>query len=193
MKEIFLAISVIISLISPVVAIVSIFRGEYKPQRTTRFLYVLIVGLFVGTLFASGEKAGLPLAITQFIYCCVIFVLSLKYGMGGKGSLDFFVVLLAFLAILVWYTTNNPVLGLYFSILTDFIATSPTLIKSFKKPFTESPIFYLCDVFAGIFTILGIEAYSAKSLAFPGYIFLVNLLLVCVNMFSRRFNPQLKS
>jgi hypothetical protein len=44
---------------------------------------------------------------------------------------------MALFSLVVWYTTKNPVLGLSMSIVTDFIAFFPTLVKAWILPETE--------------------------------------------------------
>jgi len=66
-----------------------------------------------------------------------IFILSIKRGIGGSSKLDIMIFLMVIVSLVVWYTTKNPVLGLIMSIVTDFIAFSPTLIKAWVLPETE--------------------------------------------------------
>jgi hypothetical protein len=101
-----------------------------------------------------------------------MFILSLKYGVGGKDKLDFIVLGLAILAICIWKITDNPTLALYMSLLADFIGFSPTLLKSYKFPETEDPKYYLSDVFVGLFSILSLQSIVFSELVFPLYIFL---------------------
>lgn len=193
MKEAFLIASIVVSLLSPLIAILSIFKGDYKPQRTTRLIYVVIVCLYVATLFSSGERKGLFVALVQLACCIIIFALSIKYGMGGKNKLDFLVLIAAGLTLIIWYSTSNPVLALYLSILADFIGTSPSIIKSYQKPFTEVAKFYFCDVMASIFVMLSLESYGLRDVGFPGYIFLVNLVMVLTIVLRQRaLKPSLQ-
>jgi len=91
-KFIFLVISVIIGFITPIIGIRSVLKGGFKPQRMTRFLIFVISLLFVGTLLAQGDRNGVFIAIAQLIGSLIIFILSIKKGMGGTEKFDFFIL-----------------------------------------------------------------------------------------------------
>lgn len=185
-KQLFLIISTIIGLITPLIGIRAIFKGEYKPQRMTRLIFLIISLLFVSTLFAQGDTVAIVLAVIQLITSITIFTLSFKYGMGGYSKTDLLVFICAMITLVVWKTTENPTSALYTSILTDTIGFSPTIIKSFKNPFTEDPKFYLSDTIAGFLNILALKSYMLSELAFPLYIFLVNGLVLGILLIRGR-------
>jgi hypothetical protein len=185
-KQIFLYISILLGFITPIIGVRSILKGEYKPQRITRLLLFIVTFIFVSTLFFQGDRIGLFLAIPSFIGSTVIFILSIKYGVGGRSKMDIITLVGALLSLLVWKVTDNPTLGLYASILTDFIGFSPTLVKSYKEPYTESYLFYGCDLIASFFNLLALKSYLMMDLAFPLYIFIVNSSVTLIILLRRR-------
>lgn len=185
-KQIFLYLSILLGFITPIIGIRSILKGEYKPQRITRLLLFIVTAIFVTTLFFQGDRIGLFLAIPSFVGSTAIFILSLKYGVGGRSRMDIIILIGALLSLVVWKVTDNPTLGLYASILTDFIGFSPTLVKAFKEPYTESYLFYGCDVIASFFNLLALKSYLAMDLAFPFYIFLINFSVTLLILFRRK-------
>lgn len=191
-KTIFLTISIIVACLSSLIGIWSIVKGNFRPQRMTRLLYFLISLLFVGTLFAQGDRNGIFIASTQLLGGFIILLLSIKKGMGGYAKSDIVVFMLAILSLIVWKTTDNPTLGLSMSIVTDLIAFYPTLIKTWHRPETEEWRFYMSDVIASLFSILSILVYSYQNLAFPIYIFLLNLsgvILILSRTHHKKSNP----
>ena len=193
MPNIFLILSSIVGLLTPIIGIRSILKGEFKPQRTTRFILLILTSIFVASLYAQGDKSSIYLALLQWGGGVAIFVLSLKYGVGGKDKLDFVVLGLAILAVVIWKVTDNPTLALYMSLLADFIGILPTLIKSYKSPETEDPKFYFSDVLAGLFSILALKTFAFSELVFPAYIFFINLLCVVLILLGRRSNLKNKN
>lgn len=185
-KQIFLYVSIFLGFITPIIGVRSILKGEYKPQRITRLLLFIVTAIFVATLFSQGDRIGLFLAIPSFIGSTAIFILSIKYGVGGRSKMDIITLFGALVSLIVWKVTDNPTLGLYASILTDFIGFSPTLVKSFKEPFTESYLFYGCDVFASFFNLIALRSYLLMDLAFPMYIFLINLSVTLLILIRRK-------
>lgn len=186
LKSIFLILSTIAALASPVIGIYSIVKGDFRPQRMTRLLIFLISLLFVGTLLAQKDRNGIFIAGPQLFGSFIIFILSLKKGIGGRGRMDIIVFIMAIISLIIWQTTNNPVLGLSMSIITDFIAFSPTLVKTWKLPHTEEWKFYMSDVIASSFSILSIKNYSYGVLIFPIYILLINTVSVLMINLRKR-------
>jgi len=184
---IFLVLSTTAAFISPMIGIYSIVKGNFRPQRMTWFLIFLITLLFVGTLFAQGDRNGIFIALAQLVGGGIIFLLSIKKGIGGYGKLDFIVFFMTIVSLIVWRTTQNPTIGLLMSILTDIIAFSPTIVKTWFLPETEEWKFYMSDVIASFFSILSISLYSMENLAFPVYIFCINTLSVVMILGRKKY------
>ncbi len=186
-QQLFLIISIVFGFVSPIIGITSVIKGDFKPQRMTRFLIMLVSFLFVGTLFANGDTNGIYLASAQLLGSIAMFYLSLKRGMGGNTRLDWVVFAMAIGSLIIWQTTNIAFLGLAMSIVTDFIGFVPTLVKTWKYPETEEWKFYMSDVVASFFSILSILAFSLENLAFPVYIFLINTTSVVMILGRKKY------
>lgn len=178
MKPVFIAISSILALISPVIYARAIFQGEAKPHRTTRFILLLITLLATASLYAQGDRVAFWLAGVSALQSIVIFILSIKYGMGGWEKKDILCLCIAFTGIVLWQTTKNPVLALYASIAADFTGMIPALIKTYHFPKTEVWTFYLLDVFASLFSLLAVKEYTLQQFSYPVYIMVINLAMV---------------
>jgi len=178
MSSIFTLLTIIQGFISQSIGVYAILKGGYRPQRMTRFIYLLMNVLFIGTLFAQGSYGALALATMQAIGTVVIFLLSLKFGIGGTNRLDFVTFAGFVISLIAWKITSNPTLALYLSILTDSIGFIPTIEKTWRMPETEDWRFYFSDVLAGLFSMLALTRLNIEDLAFPLYIFVLNALAV---------------
>lgn len=186
MTTFFFYLSIIMGFVGQGIGIYSIFKGIYKPQRMTRFIYFLMSIIFIGTLIAQKSWDALGFALAQNIGGFIIFLLSFKYGMGGYQKIDFVTLFGALISGIIWITTSNPTLALLFGILTDSIAFVPTLIKTFKLPHTEDWRFYLSDVFASTFSFLSLKTFRVGDLAYPVYIFVLNLVVTMLIIVRRK-------
>lgn len=191
MKTLFLGISIITGFISPMIGIYSIVRGDFRPQRMTRFLIFLLSLLMVGTLWAQGDRNGIFIAGAQLVGGFIILLLSIKKGIGGYGLFDGIVFVMTIASLVVWQTTKNPTLGLVISIVTDLIAFSPTIVKTWKMPGTEEWKFYMSDVVASFFSILSISVYTVGNLAFPAYILAINTVSVVMILGRKKYLSKL--
>jgi hypothetical protein len=186
MKEILLLLSSISSFSGYFIGVHSVMKGDFKPQRMTRIVILLVVSISTLSLFLSGERAGLFLALAQLIGAAIFLLLSIKYGVGGTNKLDLVVLFLAIFTIILWKVTTNSFVALCMAISSDFIGMIPTLFKAYKQPITEEPKFYMGDFIAGFLNLLALTSHKFSDLVFPGYIFLINGFLVAVIVAGRK-------
>lgn len=190
MSTIFIVISSLLALISPIVYARAILKGEAKPHRTTRFVLLIITALSTASLLANNNTVAVWLAGVSTIQAIIIFILSLKHGMGGWAKLDLVCLLIALMGIAAWQTTNNPLLGLYFSILADFTGMIPALIKTYRLPKTEIATFFVLDTVAAVFTMFAISNFSIENIAYPVYIFAINIVMTLLIVIPRHLKKS---
>jgi hypothetical protein len=178
MQKAFIVISSILALISPIVYSLAILKGEAKPHRTTRIVLLIITSLTTASLFTQRNQVAIWLAGVSTLQSIIIFILSLKYGMGGWSKSDIICLLVALVGITLWQITKNPVIALYFAIGADFTGMVPALIKTYRFPKTEIWAFYLLDVFAAFFSLMALKNWVIKEYIYPAYIMLINLVMV---------------
>lgn len=193
MHQVFAVLSSVQGFVTLGVGVYAVFKSGYKPQRMTRFIYVLMTLMFVSTLASQGSWDALYLAGTQAIGTILFFILSLKYGMGGMNRLDLFTFFGFLVSLVVWKMTSNPTLALYLAILTEAIGFIPTIEKTWRMPWTEDWRFYFSDVLAGAFSILSVSVVSLENYAFPLYIFLLNLLAMILIIWRGKVVSRPKS
>ncbi|MBD3362991.1 hypothetical protein GF362_04695 [Candidatus Dojkabacteria bacterium] len=173
-----LTISTCLALISPIIYSIEIIRGNARPHRTTRLVLLIITSLSTVSLLAQGNKTAVWLAFASMLQSTVIFLLSLKYGMGGKSGFDILCLLIAFLGIILWQVTRNPIFGLVFSVFADFIGMVPAILKTYRQPETEVWLFFALDTIAALLNLLVVSNYTFSEVLFPVYIFVINLVMV---------------
>ncbi len=178
MKSIFIIVSSLLALISPFVYAKAIFNKEAKPHRTTRLILLIISSLATLSLFAQKDTVAIWLAGVSTLQSIFIFILSIKYGMGGWSKTDLLCLIIAFSGIILWQTTKNPSIALYASIIADFTGMIPTLIKTFRFPETEVWTFYTLDVCAALLSLLAVKSFAVQQFSYPLYIVIINLLMV---------------
>lgn len=178
LKTLFIFISSLIALASPIVYAKAIFRGEAKPHRTTRLILLLITSLATASLFAQHNTVAIWLAGVSTLQSILIFILSIKHGMGGWEKKDLLCLFIAVVGIVLWQTTKNPVIALYASIAADFTGMIPALIKTFHLPKTEVWTFYALDTVAAIFSLMAVKNFTIQEFSYPVYILLINFVMV---------------
>ncbi len=178
MKIIFLIISTVLPLIGPFIYSKAILKGNARPHRTTTLVLLIINVLTATSLIAQGNNVAVWLAIVSVIQSVMVFTLSIKYGMGGWAKTDIACLIIAFIGIVAWQITKQPILALYFSLLADFTGVIPTLIKTYSFPKTEIWSYYLLDTVAGVFNLLALSAWTIEDYSYPLYVVFINLAVV---------------
>ena len=184
MRLTLLIIGSFLPLVSGLTYIVSIWRGNTLPQRMTRFLMLIITALMFGSLWADNDGSGVWLALVSFLQALCIWALTFKHGIGGKSRLDIVCLLLCGIGLGIWAITDEPWLGLVASIVADFIACVPSLVKTVRLPHTELMLFYALDAIAGVL-IAAAGPFTARTITFPAYIVAINLAFVAVIAWPR--------
>ena len=189
MQNVLITASVLLASLSSFVYFIAILKGQAKPHRTTRLVFLVISTVTTFSLFVQGNQVAVWLAGISMLQSLIIFSLSIKYGMGGWSKLDIFCLFTALVGITAWQLTQNPIIALYFAIGADFIGIVPTLMKTFHYPKTEVWTFYFLDVCAGICNLLATEKLVFDQYLYPFYIIVINLIMVLLvvrpNMLSR--------
>jgi len=139
---------------------------------------LLITALGTASLFANQDRVAIWFLSICAVCSLIIFLLSLKYGMGGWEKIDILCLVIAIIGIVVWQITDSPALGLYASILADFVGMIPALIKTYRLPHTEYYLSYIFDVSAALFTLLAIQKWEIEGYAYPMYIFVINSIML---------------
>ena len=166
-----------------------ILKGRVKPSRSARFMLTL---LLVITLLQQRQLgSGLLVAITygEVIGTIAILFLSVKNGIGGLAKADLVCYALLAIDMSVWLSTDQTLLALHLSVIADMVAFTPTLLKTWRQPWTETPVYFLSMVIASPLNIIAAGTYRYGVLLFPTYIGVVNLLEAVLIIYRQRIIP----
>jgi len=177
MQNFFISISSILPLITTIIYTHAIVKGDAKPHRTTRLILLIISALATVSLLAQHNTVAIWLSGVSTIQCIVIFILSLKRGMGGYAKTDIVCLTIALFGIVLWQVTKTPVVALYFAILADFMGMVPSLIKTYRFPHTEVYLPFLLDFFAALFSFLAVKNRTIPEVSYPLYLVFINLAM----------------
>jgi len=160
--------TLILALISPVFYTKSMLAGKSKPHKVTRLIVWLaaIAGL-LGVVH-STNIAGIIFAAIFFTRATYLLVMSYIYGVGGATKLDKYCLVIGILALLLYVITGNGLLAISLGILADLIGYIPTFVKTWHKPDSEDPTFFIIEGVASLFAVIAIWQLRVDIL-FPIY------------------------
>ncbi|HYF96809.1 MAG TPA: hypothetical protein VD947_02085 [Patescibacteria group bacterium] len=156
----------VLAVIQVIPYIVDIFRGHTKPERMTYFIWFIVDALTISSYIAMGAKTTIWVGLVYVATGFIIFLLSLKYGMGGFSKLDVFCLLLALIGMLIWATTDNALIALCFAMLAAKIGYLPTIKKAYFFPETENTLSWTLCSFSSILNLFALTTV-APSIAIP--------------------------
>jgi len=172
-------IGLVINLIGEVIYLISMAKGDTKPNLVSWFFWAIIP--MFGVYFQLKAGAGLsvlPIFMMGF-GPLLVFVYSLikKNGYWSLGLIDFLCGFFALLSLVFYLFTHNLEISILFVILGDLSAGIPTIIKSWKFPETESYYIYVAGTINNIFGLLIIKKWSFSIYSLGIYFLLINLII----------------
>jgi hypothetical protein len=186
MSEILGYTSGIIMALSAIPYVRSILRLETKPQRTTWLIWSILTFIAFFSQMAKGGTWSLLLTAGDTIAILIVFVLSIKFGVGGFKKIDILSLAGAGVSLLLWYITNEPAVALFLIILTDFIGANLTITKAWRDPKSENWVGWaMCGV-GGLLGTLAVGEFNFILMIFPAYICFINSLVAGIVLWRGR-------
>ncbi len=151
-----------------------ILLAKTKPQRMTWLIWMVLLTIAFFVQIAKGGTWSLITTGVDWLGVVVIFILSIKRGMGGATRLDKWALAGAGLGLVLWYLTSEPMYALIITICIDFIAGMLTILKTYKEPGTETFVAYMICGTGGLLGVLSVGKLDLALLLFPLWICLFN-------------------
>jgi hypothetical protein len=183
----------LIAMLAVIPYIKDILHGTTRPNIFSFALWEALLLISALAQFSAGASFSLLFVIGDLIGTGLIVALCLLgYGYGKYGKIEWACTALAIAAIIAWQVTALPVLAIVFALVADALAGIPTVIKTFKDPWSEAPAQWLLISFASLLAICSTTIVDIPNIIFPAYLFLINGLIGTAAFFGRRLvqKPQ---
>jgi hypothetical protein len=150
--------------------ILSMIHGTTRPNLITWILWTLIEAIVVGAQFYAGASWSIMLPIAGLATSGdVVFIGLQGYHYHQRTMFDVICLCLGLVAIVTWLLTNNPLTAIIFSIMADFIAAVPTILKSYQDPHSESMEAFLLVFMAAILSLISTSRFDLANTLWPLY------------------------
>ena len=158
--------------------VVDVVKGRVKPERISWLLWAALgATFFVGALQNDG---AVLYTLGNLLIPVIIFVLSLKYGVGGKSWFDKICLVIAAVAFVLMFVVDNALYGLVLALIVDAIGSILTIRKLLKDRTSEPKLIWGVFAIAGILSIIALENYSIVNLLFPVYVVIVDSIVFLI-------------
>ncbi|MFA5841025.1 MAG: hypothetical protein WC847_02010 [Candidatus Paceibacterota bacterium] len=175
-------ITILISLLGYFFYLKDMLFGQTRPNLVSWFIWMLAP--FIGAFFQLKAGAGLsvlPIFMAGFGPLVVIIVSFWKKNAYFKiTNLDIFCGIFALLALVLYTLTHNLGISILFAILSDGLASVPTIVKSWKFPETETVSVYLPGVINNVLALFIIKDWSFTIYSFSLYLVIVNVIIIFI-------------
>lgn len=147
-------------------------RGRNQPNRVTWLLWA--VAPLLAFAVEINDHVGLQALLTftvgfgPLVVFCASFVN--RKAVWKLGPLDYTCGALSVGGTIGWIVTRQGLVALGAAVVADALAGVPTLVKSWKRPESESASVYIGSFFNAVITLLTVKHLSAPVVTFPLYI-----------------------
>lgn len=154
--------------------------GNTKPNRVTWLMWT--IAPLIGTFAAISD--GVTLAVLPVFMSgfgpLIVFIASFfnPKSYWKLNKFDYLCCIFSALALIFWGITKEPLVAIFLAIISDGFAGTPTLIKAWKYPETESVEAFTTGLFSALTSFFALKTLSFSEIAFPLYLVLANLLLI---------------
>lgn len=139
---------------------IDVVRGNSKPHRLAiSIFFMLAIISFFGQL-AEGATSSLWLPMIFMVNSGSIFLLSLKYGMGGSSKTDRVSMVLVLLTLVLWYLTKSSYLAIIFAVSINTIAKLLVMKKIWEFPYTELFLTWAFSALASFLALLSVGEFD---------------------------------
>lgn len=165
-----------------------IFVHTTKPQRATWFIYTVLGSISFFSQLAEGATFSLWLTGIDTFSIVLIFLLSIRYGVGGFGKKDTIALIVAGVALGIWYITKEAAFALYLVIGIDAVGTYLTVDKTYKDPESETLSAWVLCAVAGACAMIAVGSLNIVLLSYPLYICIANSIVSLTIIIGRKKN-----
>ena len=179
----------IISAFAFVPYLYSITVGK-KPSLATWTIWT-VVGVLIYRSYLSANDGWVStswVAVVYIIAPAAIVCTILWYG-ARYTRLDWIEItclLGALCGVIVWCVTESSLAALMIFITIDGVGAVPTIVKSYRAPYSESLVAWSCSFLGSFFNLCAIERWTVAGASYPTYLAVSIWITTGVIVFRRQ-------
>lgn len=184
MKESIAVIAALLAVIGHVPYMIDVLKKRVEPHAYTWFVWSIVsCVVFFGQLAKGAGIGALPTAASE-IFTIIIFVLSLRYGWKHIEKTDHIFLAIALLGLIPWALTNDPTTSVIIVVAIDAVAFIPTLRKTWKKPYTETPLLFGTNVARHFLALFSLQSYNIATTLHSLVMIIINTAMTSIILLS---------
>jgi hypothetical protein len=188
--EVFAILSGLIVLIGAPPYLFDILKGKTKPERATWFIWSVQGCIAFGSQAVLGAHWSLWFVGLNAAGNLAVWLLSLKYGVGGWKRIDIAALIIAAVGLLLSLVTRNALLALWGVVIADFAGVIPTLQKTYHHPESETTITWFALGTSSLLAVGSVGTFKFSLLLYPIYFTFSNYVVLVAQALGKRAQPH---
>lgn len=169
-------------------------QGNTRPNRVSFFLWgTTPLITFIAQHAAGGGEQSLYTLVVAII---PLFILGASFADKEAyweiTKFDLICGCISLIAVAFLLLTRQPLLSLFLSVVGDFFAGIPTIIKSCKYPETETALAYAFDIGSSLIILLTVHQWRFVNYFFAAYVLFMNITFTALLVLSPRLQRQIR-
>ncbi len=179
-------LAVLIGLSSYIPYFHDLFAGKTKPHAFSWLIWSILSGLAFAAQIVERGGVGAGVTGISALACLIIFIFAWHRGNHDFPKVDWFFLLMAFVALLLWGYTKDPTASVILITLTDTLAFLPTFRKSYFRPYQETISTYALSSLKWLLGFWALENFTVATALYPLSGVITNCLFVTLVLVRRR-------
>jgi len=167
----------LIALVAFIPYIDAILRGKTKPNRATWLIWTIVSTISLFSYGASGAGNTIWYPVSDAVAPLIVLILAVKWGEGGWTYLDRACLIMAGLALFLWWLFGIALIGLCMSLIADATGAIPTILKAYYRPEGEDRTSWTITFSAVMINVFAIESWSFSISIYPLYMLLSTVII----------------
>jgi hypothetical protein len=162
-----------------------VLRGKTHPHRGTWLIWASLATVVVLSQHADGASWSLIMAAVTAVLTGLIFVLSIRRGVGGLTARELVMMSIAGGGVAGWLIADEPVVATACVVAADLIGAAMMVPKTYRDPHSETLITFALASVSGALAAGAVGAFDVSLLLYPVYFCMANGALALL-IYQRR-------
>ena len=178
MAELFAILSGVILIAGAPPYLIDILKGKTRPERATWFIWSVLGTIAFFSQLSLHGNWSLVFVGLDGLGSIIVFLLALKYGVGGWTRLDKVALAIAATGLGISFIARSPTIALSGVVLADMSGLALTVRKTFQDPSSETTITWFFIGTSALLGTLSVGKLQFNLLLYPVYLMLGNYLVL---------------
>ncbi len=115
-----------------------VIKGTDTPNRASWFIWALSTVVILLGVKETGTNEAIWVPIADAVGCFIIFILSIRFGVGGWSKTDKISLVIAISSLGIWLITGNAFVAFLMNLIIYISGYISTIKKAMVNPESES-------------------------------------------------------